>query len=168
MSIEDTIQNIREVVAEWDAAGMDSWLENHTRYGVIDPIIRALGWNIADPKECHPEYPRPFPSGLVDYAFFHGLSADDIGSGQTPPVMIIESKALREDLADHVEQLKNYVAASPVMRDGVAVLTNGNEWWIYDLEQSGSFDAKLVCSIDIISGKPRESARLLHRWLRKR
>lgn len=55
MSIEDVIQSIRTVVAERDAIGMDRWREGHTRYGVIDPIIRALGWNTADPKECHPD-----------------------------------------------------------------------------------------------------------------
>lgn len=165
MNVEDAIQHIRSVVSEWDTIGMDTWREDHTRYSVIDPIIRSLGWNIADPKECHPEYPRPSPGGRVDYALFQEISVDDVASGEIPPIIIIEAKALRDDLATHVEQLQRYVAAEPAMSEGVAVLTNGNQWWIYNLAQTGDFEERRVGSIDIISGRPRESARLLRQWL---
>ena len=54
--VEDAILTIRAVVQEWDEACLKFWREDHTRYGIIDPIIRALGWKVSDPKECHPEY----------------------------------------------------------------------------------------------------------------
>ena len=38
--------------------GLPGWREDLTRYGIIDPTIRALGWDTADPKECHPECKR--------------------------------------------------------------------------------------------------------------
>ena len=37
--------------------GLPGWREDLTRYVIIDPIIRALGWDTAEPKECHSEYP---------------------------------------------------------------------------------------------------------------
>ena len=65
--VEDAILKIGAVVREWDEVDLNSWREDHTRYGVIDPVLRALGWNTADPKECHPEYPALLtgaPGGL--------------------------------------------------------------------------------------------------------
>ena len=69
-AVDTAIRKIREVIREWDDVELNYWREDHTRYGVIDPIIRALGWDTGDPKECHPEYPRPYREGRVDYALF--------------------------------------------------------------------------------------------------
>ena len=70
-AVEAAIRKIQDIVKEWDDVELDYWREDHTRYGVIDPIIRALGWDTSDPKECHPEYPRSYESGRrVDYALF--------------------------------------------------------------------------------------------------
>ena len=132
--------------------------EFHTRYGVIDPIIRALGWDTADPKECHPEYPRPYQEGRVDYALFGTPDVESIGNNSIPPDVVIESKALREPIDDDVPQLQRYVEADPRMRTGVAVLTNGNEWWIYDLTKRGPFEGKLVDRVNILTGNRRSHA----------
>ena len=55
MSIRDVRQAIVEVrgrIQEWDDLGPDlnNWLEEHTRYALIDPILAALGWNIHEPE----------------------------------------------------------------------------------------------------------------------
>ena len=146
MSVSDVdraIQKIRGVVREWKDAELNSWREDHTRYGVIDPIIRALGWDTSDPKECHPEYPRSYESGRrVDYALFGAADLSVIVNDGAPPDIIIESKPLRAELADAVPQLRRYAWASPRMRQGMAVLTSGNEWWIYDLSLSGPFTSR--------------------------
>ena len=55
--VETAIKHVRTVYAEWQDQGFDDWREEHTRYAMIDPIMRALGWKTCDPKECHPEYP---------------------------------------------------------------------------------------------------------------
>ena len=138
-AVDAAIRKIREVVKEWDDVKLGYWREDQTRYGVVGPIIRALGWDTGDPKECHPEYPRPYQEGRVDYALFGIPDVESIGNNSVPPDVVIESKALREPLDDDVPQLQRYVQASPPMRNGVAVLTNGNEWWIYDLTKRGSF-----------------------------
>lgn len=164
-AVDATIRSIREVVKEWDDADLPAWLEFHTRYGVIDPIIRALGWDTADPKECHPEYPRPYQEGRVDYALFGTPDVESIGNNSIPPDVVIESKALREPLDDDAPQLRRYVEAEPRMRTGVAVLTNGNEWWVYDLTKRGSFERKLVERVNILAGNRRSHAGFLNQWL---
>ena len=73
MSIRGVRQAIVEVrgrIQEWDDLGPDlnSWLEEHTCYALIDPILIALGWNIHEPKECHPQWKYPDGEGRVDYA----------------------------------------------------------------------------------------------------
>ena len=159
------IRKIRDVVKEWDDVELNYWREDHTRYGVIDPIIRALGWNTADPKECHPEYPRPFLEGRVDYALFGVPDVRAIGNNEVAPDVIIESKALRASLDDDVSQLQRYVDADPRMKAGVAVLTNGADWWIYDLSKGGAFPKKLVDKVNILTGSRRSHAQFLNHWL---
>ena len=55
--VKDAISHVRSVVKEWQEIGA-TWEEEHTRYALIDPIIRALDWDTGDPKQCHPEFPR--------------------------------------------------------------------------------------------------------------
>ena len=166
-AVDTAIRKIRAVVKEWDDAELCHWREDHTRYGVIDPIIRALGWDTGDPKECHPEYPRAYESGgRVDYALFGAADLSTIVKDGAPPDAIIESKALRQPLGEEeVSQLRRYAQASPPMRNGVAVLTNGNEWWIYDLTKRGSFKSKLVDKVNILTGNRRSHAGFLNHWL---
>ena len=142
-SVENTIRKVREVVDQWRAAGEADWREDHTRYAVIDPIIRALGWYTADPMVCHPEFPRPFPR-RVDYALFAAADIDAIVNALVVPDVIIESKALRVELDGGVSQLRSYTSTSPRMLEGFAVLSNGNEWRIYDVSRRGRFVGKEV------------------------
>ena len=53
------------------------------------------------------------------------------------PDIIIEAKSLNVVLEEHVGHLQRYVDAVPLMRRGVAVLTNGREWWLYDPTEEG-------------------------------
>ena len=167
-SVEAAIRNARTVVTEWTEAGFTYWLEEHTRYAVIDPVITALGWNTSDPKECHPEYWRfrgDESAGRADYALFGTPDLDSIGNGTVEPDVIIEAKGLNIVLEEHVHQLQRYVDASPRMRRGVGVLTNGREWWLYDLERGGSFSGKRMDPVNVLEGNLREAARTLSEWL---
>ena len=51
------------------------------------------------------------------------------------------------------------------MRNGVAILTNGSEWWIYDLPKRSDFGSKLVEQVNILSGGRRASAQVVNSWL---
>ncbi len=65
-NVEQAIRHCRRVIGEWEDINMNAWREDQTRYAIIDPILRALGWDTADPKECMVEYRRG--RGWVDYA----------------------------------------------------------------------------------------------------
>ena len=94
------------------------------------------GWNTCDPKECHPEHWRfgDREGGVrVDYPLFRKPCLAGIGNGAVSPDIIIEAKRLHLGLEEHVEQLQRSALAEPPMTGAVAVLTNGGEWWLYDL-----------------------------------
>ena len=85
-AVEEAIRHARIVIAEWGPP-VDYWREDQTRYAFIDPIVRALGWDTGDPKECYPEYPRPEgqANSRADYALLpktglrSGRSLDENG-----------------------------------------------------------------------------------------
>ena len=166
MSIADVqaaLTRRRTIIREWADVDDAHWHEDDTRYALIDPILRALGWDTGDPMECHVEYPRG--SGRADYALFD--REGPIGKVGKPPTIIIEAKALDagEDLDEGESQLNDYIRASPRMVQGLGVLTNGREWRLYDLSMGGRFSTKRVHTADIIDDE--DSAEVLHTWLRK-
>ena len=53
MCLTDIEQTIKKVIPH---VNTDSWAANHetsTRYMIIDPILRALGWDLSDPEQCY-------------------------------------------------------------------------------------------------------------------
>ena len=89
--------------------GLNSWLEEHTRYALVDPILVALGWNIHEPRECHPQWKYPDGEGLVDYALHTHAEMQHIATREIAPYIIVEAKALRTSLhGEPLEQLERY------------------------------------------------------------
>ena len=68
MAIRDVEKAIREVRQTIRSYWYPHNHEASTRYALIDPIIRALGWETHDIKQCEVEY--PIGDGKVDYALF--------------------------------------------------------------------------------------------------
>ena len=86
MSLEDVELAIRQVMVHVDAyrlpdtklrvnraAPANNW-ELSTRYMVIDPVLRSLGWDLSDPSHCMVESPAGQAAGpqarcpRVDYS----------------------------------------------------------------------------------------------------
>lgn len=87
MSLKDAIQSASRLV---DAHGeYIASLEVRTRYALVDPILRALGWDLTDPSQVQIEYEtktdQPKPC-RVDYAL--------LPTGK--PVILVEAKPLPE------------------------------------------------------------------------
>ena len=161
--VEEKIRHALNMIEEWDEANLPYWPEIHIRYAVVDPIIRALGWNTEDPKECHPEYPRWYgnKNGKVDYALFKVRSVKEMMEDSPPPVIMIETKPLKVDLDRYNTQLRMFMRASPEMTDGIVVLTNGRRWRLYDASKPGRLPEKLICEIDLKENTINESAKVL-------
>lgn len=127
---------------EWYSSDRPSLGEYQTRYALIDPILRALGWDTADPKECYPEW--RYKNRRVDYALFSRSTTQDLVDGLAVPAIIIEAKSVyRTDqpkgeygqaiYPEDVQQLQDYIDAEPRMDEGLAVFTNGRKWLLYVL-----------------------------------
>ena len=136
--VEKAIESAKSKIKEWKKVGLPGWREDQTRYAIIDPIIRALGWDTADPKECHPEYPRDNYQKRVDYALFDRLDMTKLTGADMPaPDIIIEAKALDEPLDSDFDTFRRYVQSPPRMSGGLAILTDGVKWRLYEVGVGG-------------------------------
>ena len=92
--------------------------EIRTRTSLIDPLLNALGWDVADPGLVTAEY--DVNGKRADYAL---LDADG------GPVVFLEAKKLGERLSNHRSQVTSYVNELGIR---YPALTNGSEWEVYD------------------------------------
>ena len=91
--------------------------EIRTRYALIDPLLRELGWDTSDPSAVVPEYSSG--SGRADYAL--------MSAGR--PAIMVEAKKLGTPLRDDVlGQVLNYCMMEGTERFAV---TDGARWDIY-------------------------------------
>ena len=105
-----------------------------TRYALIDPLLRELGWDTEDPNIVIPEYSSG--GGRVDYA----LRNND------KPVIMLEAKKLDKSLKDAVNQGINYC-----MHEGTKyfAVTDGRRWEIYETHKPVPIDEKRIVSFDL-------------------
>ena len=168
-AVATVIRKRRAILSQWYEIGLDNWSEWHTRYALIDPIIRALGWDTGSPDECCVEWPRPWGGGKVDYALFGNSDMYDIAAGGIAPTVIIESKRAKTELTVEIidSQLSKYANCKPRMYRGVAVLTNGRQWLLYDMSKRVRFGRKLSAIVDITKGRQQDAAQELNQWLNR-
>ena len=69
----DAIETVKRRITEHGTSLREN--EIRTRAALIDPILKALGWDVSDPDLVMPE--SPMGSGRVDYA----LRADRRANG---------------------------------------------------------------------------------------
>ncbi len=144
MPLESLFQLVETLKARIEEHGADlrgsEWL---TRYALIDPLLRELGWDTSDPALVRPEYRSG--SGRVDYA----LLAD--GS----PAMMVEAKKLGTPLRDSVlEQGIKYCLMEGTNRFSV---TDGSCWEIYETHKPVPIDEKRVVEFDLVNPSSAET-----------
>jgi len=111
-----------------------------TRYALIDPLLRALGWDTEDPDQVEPEFATKV--GKADYA----LKIDK------KPVIIVEAKALGTQLDDR-DIIKQVIPYAYAAHAPYIVVTDGNRWEVYKIETSD-----IVVSWQIKDDSPQEVA----------
>ncbi len=104
-----------------------------TRYVLIDPFLRVLGWDTEDPEQVRPEFSAG--SGTPDYALMDS-------SGQQAEVLI-EAKKLGISPEGGLDQIIRYWWNSAAR---YLATTNGKEWVVYDSKASGD---KVVAKFDL-------------------
>ena len=105
-----------------------------TRYALIDPILRELGWDTSDPDMVIPEYSSG--GGRADYALLSNAK----------PVMMVEAKSLDSSLQGAVGQGIQYCL---VQGTGYFLATDGRRWEIYETHRPVPIDEKRVASFDL-------------------
>ena len=91
--------------------------EMPTRYALIDPLLRELGWDTSNPTMVIPEYRSG--AGILDYALFT--------DGRLR--IVVEAKKLWEPLGDSV--LSQVIKYSQRSGSTYFAATNGAHWKIY-------------------------------------
>ena len=139
-SLLQLIETLRERINLQPPIISSEW---QTRYALIDPLLRELGWDTADPTMVVPE--DGSGNGRADYL----LQADG------KPCMVIESKRLGASLRDAQRQALDYAMdASRQARYFTA--TNGKEWMVYDTHKPAA--SMLVISFDLTAGSLAEAS----------
>ena len=121
--------------------------EATTKSALIAPLFGILGFNMADPRECWPEYRADFGKGAkaatpVDWAF----------SLNSTFVFIVEAKEAGRKLKHYAEQLGMYFAKAAVK---LGIYTNGAQWQFYtDLEKQNIMDKEPFLTWDILNDDP--------------
>ena len=144
------IERIQGYISNGRLASCD---ETNTKATAIEPILRALGWDVADLDEVRREYPvRARPNARpVDYLLF----CDDT------PKVIVEAKRGNQSLERHQEQLQDYVGFALAERVEIAILTNGAAWWYYLPIRDVSWEQRRVATVEFNQQDSREIAQTL-------
>lgn len=123
--------------------------EIRTRYALIDPLLRALGWDIDDPSEVVPE--QDASGGRADYALLR--------AGQ--PEVMVEAKKLGTPLQSAVQQGVVYC-----MEKGTRyfAVTDGQHWAVYDTQQSGPLLDRVITEFDLGGSSAEASLKALALW----
>ena len=124
----DEFQNYGSSYDDYNEKAAVNNSELSTRYIAIDPILRALGWDLGNPKQCTVEYrlerKRAWPM-FPDYVF---------SDPQANPVAIVEAKRIFIDTReeDNWYQIGKYYGAmvgqKQIQTVKVIAVTNGQYW----------------------------------------
>lgn len=116
--------------------------EENTRASLIDPVLRALGWDTEDLEDVQREYKAKSRDKPVDYALMSLRSVR----------LFIEAKALGGDLDDRrwANQIMGYATVAGV--EWIA-LTNGAEWRLYNAHAPVAVEEKLFRRVHLDDGQ---------------
>lgn len=122
--------------------------EIRTRNLLVDPVLRALGWDVSLLEDVEVE----FGAGQqrVDYALL---------GAERKPLVLIEAKKLDEGLTPKRRtQMLTYCTEVGVR---YGVLTDGNCWDLYDVWQKKPIDERRALQVIISSRPPAIAAQML-------
>jgi len=147
--LEQAVAQIRERIRKYAGEPIG---ETDTKSVLIDPILRALGWDVEDLDEVKREYEGNEASNPVDYALLL----------QRTPRLFVEAKALGMSLGDGrwANQIMSCASVAGVAWVG---LTDGNEWRIHNSHAAGPVQETLfrTVRIDDPASKPEDTLQLL-------
>ena len=124
--------------------------ETAVRSGIIDPLLKELGWPVSKTQVVFPEY--RVEGQRVDYALCHPPA--------TPRIFIEAKQVGKLDGAER--QLFEYAVHQGVR---VAILTDGQKWVFFYPSGEGTYEERKVIELDLLMGDREENAYRLNRYL---
>lgn len=145
MTLRRVIESIRRNKAP-------SLNEKDTESKLIVPILKALGWNVNDPKE----FRKPFNTGVgrVDFGLFATCER----------YVLLEAKKSHKDLCDHEWELLLY---SFEYGAPLSILCNGFEWWFYMPMAECRWKKRKFLRVDLKTDEVSEIERNLYQYASK-
>jgi len=139
-TLANTIDEVRRRIQR---VGSRSMNEENTKATLIEPVLRALGWDTEDVEEVQREFKAHSRHKPVDYGLLVVRT----------PRLLIEAKALGENLSDHrwVNQIMGYASVAGVEW---IVLTNGDEYRIYNTHAPVVVEEKLFRAVKVAANDP--------------
>lgn len=150
------IETLRERIDSHEAVlGTNEAL---TRSVLIDPLLRALGWDTEDPAQVIPEFHISDGDERADYALFT--------DGDPPKVaIIVEAKPLGTRLAELAVKTGKYCY---VCGYGHFAITDGRYWTLYETNRDGQLEDKKIARFDLRLDPPVEMcSKALSLWRRR-
>ncbi len=140
------LAQVRERIAKHQGQAIG---EENTKHALIEPVLRALGWDVEDLDEVRCEYKLRKGDNPVDYALFvHGNLR-----------LFVEAKALGENLDHWAGQVMGYAGVAGVVE--WIVLTDGNEYRVYNAHAPVPISQKLFKRVVIASDQPDSQSTLM-------
>ena len=131
--LSQVLEKVRNKITQHQGKGIT---EADTKIAMIDPVLRALGWEFGNLDEVLLEYRKTPTDDPVDYALFL----------QGKLKLFVEAKALEQkvDGGKWANQIMGYAGVAGVKW---VVLTNGDEYRIYNACVEVSFEEKLFRAV---------------------
>ena len=140
--MSDFSDKIASVVERYQAAEQKATSEADTKNAVVEPFIRALGFDTSRLEEVKPEF-------TADVGEKHGEKVDYALQIDNKISVLIECKKIGTSLnATHINQLFRYFQDTDAK---IAVLTNGREFRFFsDTEQKNKMDRIPFFTFDLM------------------
>ena len=150
-ALTDVLQTVKGKIKRYSTKGIN---EQDTKATLIQPVLRALGWDVEDLEDVQREYKRRKQDKPVDYALLVLRT----------PCLFVEAKALGQSLDDRrwANQIMGYATVAGVKW---VVITNGDEYRIYNACEAVPVEEKLFRSVSVTNedGQAQETLGLLSR-----
>lgn len=118
--------------------------EQDTKATLIEPVLDVLGWDTKDRNHVRREYKRDPTDDPVDYALMLMHKPQLTDHPQPEPRLLVEAKRLGEPLTKWVKKLLFYAYTAEV---GWCVLTNGDEYRLYNAHAKGPVTERLLARV---------------------
>lgn len=143
MALDELYEQLRKL--REDISEFSEYLEGNetgTRQVLIDPLLRVLGWEVADPKQVRLEFGISKLDGGKKFADYALMRNDE-------PVAVVEAKRL------HTKTLDAAVGAAMVeaVERGIKyiLVTDGDQWRVYDVFKAAGIKESLIVEFSLVS-----------------